>query len=83
MLLLSVTPLKNHGADSTLVEWEIAEVGGKRRKWDATADLLDDLLAGNPHADRHGNAATWWFLDARNSRRRCRKRSATSRASRA
>ncbi|QJW94088.1 DUF1553 domain-containing protein [Frigoriglobus tundricola] len=62
---LSVTPMKNHGADSTLVEWDISEVGGKERRWNLTADVLDDLLAGNPHADKHGNAKTWWFLDTR------------------
>ncbi len=65
VLMLSVTPLKNHGADSTLVEWDIAEVTGERR-WNATADLTADLLAGNPHADGHGNAGVWWFFDARN-----------------
>jgi len=65
VLLLSVTPLKNHGADTTLAEWEIAEVGGDGRKWDATADLAGDLLAGNPHADRHGNKQAWWLLDVR------------------
>lgn len=64
-LQLSVKPLKNHGADSTLVEWEITEIGGKERKWTLGADVLDDLLAGNPHADSHGNKQVWWFLDAR------------------
>jgi hypothetical protein len=66
VVLLSVMPLKNHGADTTLVELEIAEVGGKGRKWDATDDLLDDLLAGNPHADRQGNKHVWWLFDTRN-----------------
>ena len=64
-LQLSVTPLKNHGADSTLVEFEVAEIGGKERKWNLAADVLDDFLAGNPHADRHGNKRVWWFLDTR------------------
>ena len=27
--------------------------------------MLDDFLAGNPHADRHGNTRVWWFLDTR------------------
>jgi mono/diheme cytochrome c family protein len=63
---LSVDPLKNHGADSTLVEWELAEIGGKERKWNLAADVLDDFLAGNPHADRYGTKSTWWFLDVRN-----------------
>ncbi|AMV25357.1 Planctomycete cytochrome C [Gemmata sp. SH-PL17] len=64
-LQLSVTPLKNHGADSTLIEWDIAEIGGKERRWNLTADVLDDLLAGNPHGDTHGNKRVWWFLDTR------------------
>jgi hypothetical protein len=66
VLYLSITPLKNHGADTTLVELEIAEVGGAKRTWNATRDLTADLLAGNPHADGHGNKAVWWLLDARN-----------------
>ncbi len=69
LVQLSVTPLKNHGADTTLVEWEIAEVGGQGRRWNATADLVDDLLAGNPHADRHGNKSVWWLFDARSGPR--------------
>ena len=66
MLLLSVTPLKNHGADTTLIEFELTEVGGQNRRWSAREDLLHDLLAGNPHADAHGNANVWWMLDVRN-----------------
>ena len=66
MILLSVTPLKNHGADTTLVEFELTEVGGRKRRWSATDDLVPDLLAGNPHADGHGHANVWWLFDARN-----------------
>ena len=69
MLLLSVTPLKNHGADTTLIEWEITEAGGSRRKWNATTDLAADILSGNPHADRFGNEMAWWLLDVRNQPR--------------
>ncbi len=65
LLLLSITPLGNHGADSTLVEWEISQADGEHT-WRASEDLLDDLLAGNPHADQFGNALVWWMLDARN-----------------
>ncbi len=67
MLRLSVSPLKNHGADSTRLEWTIAEVDGDRR-WDLGADVLDDLLSGNPHADGLGHADVWWFLDGRAGR---------------
>jgi hypothetical protein len=66
MVLLSVTPLKSHGADTTLVEFELTEAGGQKRQWNATGDLVEDLLAGNPHADRQGNKAVWWFFDLRN-----------------
>jgi mono/diheme cytochrome c family protein len=65
MLQLAILPRSNHGADSTLVEWEIAELGGQARRW-SVADLLTDLAAGNPHADAHGNANTWYFLDLQN-----------------
>ncbi|MBN9123084.1 MAG: PSD1 domain-containing protein, partial [Planctomycetes bacterium] len=65
LLQLSVTPLKNHGADSTQVEFDVTEVGGQGRTWNLAADVLGDFLAGNPHADRYGNARAWWFLDTR------------------
>ena len=64
VIQLSVTPKANHGADSTQVEFAIAEVGGGQRSWDV-ADLIDDFTAGNPHADRHGHPATWAFFDVR------------------
>ncbi len=64
VLRLSVSPLKNHGADSTLVEWEIAEVAGKR-KWNLTVDVIDDFLASNPRPDGYGNKNVWAFLDGR------------------
>ena len=67
MIRLAVAPLGNHGADSTRVVLEIAEVDGPGR-WSLGADLLDDLLAGNPHADRDGHRAVWWFLDGRPGR---------------
>jgi mono/diheme cytochrome c family protein len=66
VVFLSITPLKNHGADTTLLDLELSEMGGAQRKWNATADLVNDLLAGNPHKDQHGNPAVWWLLDARN-----------------
>jgi hypothetical protein len=65
VIYLSITPLKNHGADTTLTELQIAEVGGAKRVWNATNDLVPDLLAGNPHADAHGNKQVWWLIDAR------------------
>ncbi|MEX1039482.1 MAG: PSD1 and planctomycete cytochrome C domain-containing protein [Pirellulaceae bacterium] len=40
MLQLSILPNANHGADTTLVELEIRQVGGEGRIWNLTADLL-------------------------------------------
>ena len=64
MLQLTVGPRANYGADTTILEWQIETADGKLQ-WDLTADTLDNLLAGNPHPDRHGNAFAWSFLDAR------------------
>jgi len=65
MIQLSVSPLASHGADTTLIEWEIAELAGKKRSWNLTEDVVDELTAGNPHADRMGHPAVWCFLDLR------------------
>jgi hypothetical protein len=66
VVFLSITPLKNHGADTTLLEFDISEVGGESRKWNATTDLVDDLLASNPHSDQYRNRQVWWLVDTRN-----------------
>ena len=66
MLQLVILPRVNNGADSTLIELEIADVGRAGQKWNVTRDVVDDFLAGNPHADRYGNKATWFFFDTRN-----------------
>ncbi|MFM9965555.1 MAG: PSD1 and planctomycete cytochrome C domain-containing protein, partial [Planctomycetaceae bacterium] len=66
MLHLVILPRANHGADSTLIEWDLTEIGGAARRWNVTRDVVDDFLAGNPHADRYGHEATWFFFDARN-----------------
>ena len=51
----------NHACDSTHVEFVVAEAGGKGRKWDLAADVVDSIQAANPHADGQGNAAVWHF----------------------
>ena len=60
ILLLTVLPNKSHGADSTLVEWTIRETSGEERTW-SVADLVADLLKGNPWQDKH--EARWSFLE--------------------
>jgi hypothetical protein len=60
LLLLTVLPNGNHGADSTLVEWTIRETAGGQRSW-SVADLVPNLLKRNPWPDKH--EARWSFLE--------------------
>jgi len=65
---LAVRPRSHYGADSTLIELEISELTGDKRKWNLTADLLDDLHAsgkGNAHRDSHDNDNVWCIIDQR------------------
>jgi hypothetical protein len=55
VIQLSVAPRGNHGADTTRIEWELAESGPEKRTWNV-ADLLDKLTANNPNGP-------WAFLD--------------------
>jgi hypothetical protein len=65
LILLTVLPKANHGADSTTVDLEITEVGGLGRAWNVARDVVPDFLAGNPHSDSQGNGAVWCFADPR------------------
>ena len=60
LLLLTVLPNENHGADSTLIEWTIRETAGEQRTW-SIADLVPHLMKGNPWSDKH--EAQWSFLE--------------------
>ncbi len=60
LLLLTVLPNDNHGADSTLIEWTIRETTGDQRTW-SVADLVPDLPKENPWSDKH--EARWSFLE--------------------
>jgi len=51
----------NHSGDTTIIEWQIAEVGGQGRVWNLTKDVVDSVHAGNPHADASGTAGVWHF----------------------
>jgi hypothetical protein len=62
---LTILPRANDGADSTVVEFELTEVGGEGRRWNVARDVVPNLLAGNPHADSYNHAAVWCFLDLR------------------
>jgi hypothetical protein len=66
-IALTILPKQNHACDTTVVELEIAELTGPRRVWNVTQDVVPDLHDGghgNPHRDRHGNRAVWYFYDA-------------------
>jgi hypothetical protein len=49
----------NHTCDHTPVNLTLSD--GKS-EWDLGKDVSPDILASNPHADRHGNSAVWHFL---------------------
>lgn len=52
----------NHFCDLTEIGFTITEDGPAGRVWDLAADVADTILAGNPHADKHGNADIWSFV---------------------
>jgi hypothetical protein len=72
MIQVTVLPKANHGADSTTVELEIAEIleaDGPARTWNLAGDVVPDLLdggKGNPHRDGRGNEGVWYFFDSLN-----------------
>ena len=55
----------NHFCDITLVDLTITELDGKHRTWNLSADVADNVLDGNPHADRLGNKDVWHFSHGR------------------
>ena len=54
-------PGGNYYCDLTEMNLTISEVSGDKRTWDLAGDVSGDLLAANPHTDRHGNAKVWHF----------------------
>jgi mono/diheme cytochrome c family protein len=59
IILLTVEPGDNHGADSTLADLTIREVNGAKQEW-STRDLVDDLTQANPRTIRNG---AWCFVE--------------------
>ncbi|CAM9688851.1 unnamed protein product [Discosporangium mesarthrocarpum] len=54
-------PGGNYYCDLTEMNLTIREANGEKRTWDLAGDVSDDLLAANPHADRHGHSKVWHF----------------------
>lgn len=62
LLVLAVDPRDaDHFCDMTEVELTITEEADLKRVWDLGKDVSWEIQAGNPHADKHGNADTWSF----------------------
>jgi hypothetical protein len=59
---LVILPKANHGCDLTQVDFQIKDIKGNRT-WKLVEDVRETFLVGNPHADRLGNAATWYFYE--------------------
>ena len=51
----------NSSCDLTDLELVLRSVEDSTREWSLTRDVSDDVLAGNPHADRFGNKEVWHF----------------------
>src|SRR5262249_36453932 len=60
---LSIGPRNgDHSCDLTAIDLEIdGKKGEAQQKWNLADDVSSDVLAGNPHADRLGNANVWHF----------------------
>jgi hypothetical protein len=51
----------NHSCDLTAIDLKLASMGENGRTWNLADDVSGDVQAGNPHADRFGNADVWHF----------------------
>ena len=51
----------NHSCDLTAVDLVLTSSGENAQTWNLADDVSPDVLAGNPHADRFGNAGVWHF----------------------
>ena len=51
----------NHSCDLTAIDLKLSTIGGEAKTWDLAEDVSSDIHAGNPHADRLGNAGVWHF----------------------
>src|SRR5262249_15125813 len=55
----------NHVCDLTEVALTLAEQDRPGRSWDLAGDVADNVLDGNPHADRMGNKGVWSLAGGR------------------
>lgn len=51
----------NHSCDLTAIDLVLTDTAEGGRVWNLAADVSPNILAGNPHDDRFGNAGVWHF----------------------
>jgi hypothetical protein len=51
----------DHFCDMTEVWLTVADTENPKQVWDLAGDVVADITAGNPHADKLGNKGTWSF----------------------
>jgi hypothetical protein len=63
LLILAVDARNgDHACDLTEVNLSISATDRSKFVWNLAADIADSVLAGNPHADKHGNKEVWSFV---------------------
>jgi len=61
LLSLVVGNRGDYTCDSTCTELTITEAADPPRTWDLAKDVVENIQAGNPHADSLSHAAVWHF----------------------
>ncbi len=62
LISLSIGPRNGeHSCDTTSIDLTIQNNTTASLEWDLAKDVSPDILAGNPHSDRLGNASVWHF----------------------
>ena len=64
LIELVVLPRGAYECDTTVIDLDVSETSGSKRKWNLTREIVPSLHAGNPHADALGNSEVWHFYDA-------------------
>lgn len=52
----------NHSCDLTEINLTITEIEKPGRMWNLAGDVANNVLSGNPHADKLGNKDIWRFV---------------------
>ncbi|MEO6034244.1 MAG: DUF1553 domain-containing protein, partial [Verrucomicrobiota bacterium] len=66
LIQFTIQPKADHVCDTTLLDFQLTELGGEKRIWNLTNEVALDFLNQNPRADTFGNAGVWHFIDLAN-----------------